>query len=174
MSKLDDLVAKIKREVEVKRKGDRVIIDSPKIRRDHAAEAALKDPALKALYAAANAKAREMLERPVDPYAGWIELARVTLIGRQLCRTCGAQHDYVAAELLKLQGYAPRGLGVEPLRTTVMVRRPSANPNLPDEVRCLDAIERVDRCPDCSTLGAAIDSAIDTAFNGHDQGRLFS
>jgi hypothetical protein len=118
---------------------------------------------MRALFRAANAKAKAFLEQPKDPYAGWTEVARVSLVQCQLCRACGESPVHIVGEFLKLSGYAPRGDGIPPLRTEVLVRRPSLRADLPLQIQhlqpetvalcvgCINGSERVDKVIDCVT-----------------------
>ena len=174
MGKLEDLIAKIKIDVSVRRtRSGGVAIDSTQIRAKTAREASIRDPALRSLYLHANAKAKELLS--ADPYAGWTEVATVSLVQSQICRACGESPLHIVGEFLKLAGYAQIGdTGLLPIRTSVLVRRPAKAADLPHEVQHL-ASESVALCGSCATNGEIYDKVID-AVDGKikKQLRLFS
>lgn len=161
MSRLEDLMARIKADVQVRKsKRGAVIVDSKKIRDTAAREAEVKDPAMRALFRAANAKAKAFLEQPKDPYAGWTEVGTVSLVQCQICRACGESPCHVVGEFLELSGYAPRGDGIPPIRTKVLVRRPAIKPDLPNRIQHLES-ETVAKCTGCLSGSERVDRVID-------------
>ena len=161
MSKLNDLIARIKADVSIRKsKAGNVILDSHKIRALAAKSAEEKDPALRALIRGANAKAKKLLEESKDPYVGWAETGTVSLVQAQICRSCGESPVHIVGEFLELSGYAPRGDGIPPLRTQALVRRPAVRGDLPNKVQHL-AAESVALCPHCLEGEDRVDIIID-------------
>jgi hypothetical protein len=105
MTKLDDLIAKIKLDVVIRRtKSGKATVEGPKQRAmREARERSGTDPALRALISASNATAKGFLGSR-DPYANFREIAHAPLLQRQICRCCGQVQVNIAAELLHLQG----------------------------------------------------------------------
>lgn len=160
MAKLDDIIAKIKQQVEIRHsKAGNLVIDSPQIRAKEVEKKAREgDPAMRALVRASNAKAKEI--RDADPYAGWNEIAVVSLLESQVCKTCGETHQHVVGEFLRLEGYTKV---IEPNEvphlTRVLVRRPPKydTPHVTEHL----PVESVQYCAQCLNAGALFDIVID-------------
>lgn len=176
MSKLDDLMARIKAQVEVKRtKSGGVVIQSPQILRKEAerlrALAAKRDPGLTAIAHLANKKAAEI--HAADPYAGWTEVSKVSLLQDQQCRCCGHSTLYVCGEFVRLVGYTQKPKEL-PVHGTVLVRRPGANGSLRTEIQYAP-VETISACPECLAAGETFDAVLDkVGLRRAAQLRLFS
>lgn len=106
MTKLDDLIARIKADVVIRRtrKGFATVETAKQRVLREARERGATDPALRALVHASNATAKGFNGPPVDRYAHFREIAHTPLLQRQVCRCCGGDRVNVVAEMLHLQG----------------------------------------------------------------------
>lgn len=107
MSKLDDLLARIKADVVIRRtKSGNATVEGPKqreAREKRERGGTSSDPALRAMIAASNATSKHFGLRR-DPYENFHPVAHTPLLQRQVCRCCSAVQINVAAELLHLRG----------------------------------------------------------------------
>ena len=146
MSKLDDLVARIKAEVVIRRtKSGLATVEGVKQRAMREARERGGDPALRALIAEANARSKAVVTR-VDPYANFAELAHAPLLQRQICRCCNGEQVNVVAELVHLRGCKPPN----PDPIDVWTRR-STIAALPIEEPLWAATQAVTHCAKCIT-----------------------
>jgi hypothetical protein len=107
VSKLDDLIARIKADVVIRRtKNGFATVEGVKQRAMREARERGGDPALRALMAEANARAKRAIQH-VDPYANFTEIAHAPLLQRQICRCCSGEQVNVMAELVHLRGCKP-------------------------------------------------------------------
>ena len=151
MSKLDDLIAKIKLDVAIKRRADgSTTVIGPAQRRAQEKREQASDPALTALMRASNASAKNMNHAPVDPYRTFHEIAHCTLLQKQVCRCCGEAQVHVAAEMLHLRGI-PTGLELDPrVRPVDVWIRRSTFAQLPHEEPLWAPTQSVAYCAECT------------------------
>lgn len=148
MSKLDDLVAKIRAEVEIRKRGDRVVVETSKTRAARERRERGDDPALKALMRASN---NVVFSAPIDPYRHFREVGRLSVLQKQICRCCHGEQINVVCEFLHLQGKRD----LETPKADVWIRRSSTNTALPHEQPMWAPPYGVEFCADCVTVGAA-------------------
>ena len=148
MSKLDELLARIKADVVIRRsKSGNVVADTGKQRQARAErDARSSDPALTGLMRQANVDAKRLSQKQTDPYAGWKELARLSLLQKQICRCCGAAQINVAGEMIHLRGYPSPEPGIS--KVDVWIRRSSVA-DLPYEDPLWAPTQSVAHCYEC-------------------------
>jgi hypothetical protein len=146
MTKLDDLIARIRADVVIRRtKSGNATVETAKQRMlREARERGASDPALRLLMAAANAKAKTFSGAPVDLYANFSEIAHTPLLQRQVCRSCGEARVNVVGEMLHLRGVCVAG--TPPV--DVWVRR-STLATLPIEEPLWAPTQSIAHCVDC-------------------------
>ena len=148
MTKLDDLVARIRAEVEIRKRRDgSVAVETNKTRAARAKRDAGSDPSLTALMRESNAT---IFTAKPDPYKHFREVGRLSVLQKQICRCCEGEQINVVAEFLHLKGKVM----VDTPEADVWVRRSSTNTSLPHEQPMWAPPYGVEFCADCVTVGA--------------------
>lgn len=102
-AKLDAMLAAIKTGVVLKRtKSGKMTVENTKEKEKRTAGGRSSDPALAALLRQSNADKVKWgaKPQPLEAYKGWVELAHVPLLQRQVCRHCNDVQVNVIAEML--------------------------------------------------------------------------
>jgi hypothetical protein len=144
MSKLDDLVAKIRASVEIrKRAGGSIAVETDKTRAKRAERERGDDPALTALMRQSNSDTKRFTAKP-DPYKHFHEVGRVAVLQKQICRCCDNVQVNVVAEMLHIRGKSNADSPI----VDVWIRRSSVQP-LPHEEPMWAPAHAVEFCADC-------------------------
>lgn len=146
--KLDALVAKIRAEVEIRKRRDgSVAVETNKTRAARAKREGLDDPSLTALMRASNGV---VFTAKPDPYKHFHEVGRLSVLQKQICRCCEHEQINVVCEMVHLRGKtAP-----DTPKADVWVRRSSTNTTLPHEQPMWAPSYGVEFCADCVLVGA--------------------
>lgn len=144
LSKLDALVAKIRADVEVrKRPGGSVAVETSKTRAKREARERGSDPALSALMRASNT---HVYTPKPDPYKHFQEVGRLSVLQKQICRCCETEQVNVVCEMTHLRGFPSDQPGIS--KVDAWVRRSSVQP-LPHEEPMWAPAHSVEFCADC-------------------------
>lgn len=142
MSKLDDLIARIRAEVEIRRtKSGKATVETTKTREKREARERGDDPALRALMRASN---HVVFQAKPDPYKHFHELGRCVVLQKQICRHCDNIQINVVAEMLHLRGRRD----VDSPIVDLWIRRSSTQP-LPHEDPLWAPSHAVEFCAQC-------------------------
>lgn len=158
MGKLEELLAKIKADVVIRKTAKGNITADTQKQRDERRERDRRssDPALTGLMRQANVDSKAFPGAKPDPYAGWKEVARLAVLQRQTCRCCNTEQIHVVGEMVHLRGYPKVGhavlLSKEPLPplADVWVRRSTIN-ELPFEEPLWAPAQSIAHCFECLT-----------------------
>ena len=155
MSKLDDLIARIKLDVAIKRRSDgTVAVTGPKQRAAKEKRETGENVGLRELMRLSRNGATPRFV-PVDPYANMTPVGHTPLLQRQLCRCCGNSQINIAAELLHLHGKTP---GDVP-KSDVWVRRSvNADVQVPHEEPIWAPTQTVTYCYACLVAGTSTET----------------